>query len=159
MEDTECNVCYEEDLELVSPRGFGELKCTHYLCENCWKEIAKTKTECPMCREDVREWMIEMKYVSSETETPTPSGTGIRMTIYSTGTGATTYSVGTGMLYCPIAMYNTVSTPNTTVMANVTYSNIAYPLTTGTFPITTNTYPPVSINPYATTYFNSTFGW
>ena len=82
MENVECNVCYEEGLELVSPKGFGELKCTHYLCENCWKEIAKTKTECPMCREDVRKWMIEMKYVSvllpePEAEETSPR-TGIR---------------------------------------------------------------------------------
>lgn len=62
MESGERNVCRLEDVPLISPKGFGDLKCTHFLCEECWRNTAKIKPLCPLCREDIRTWMESMGY-------------------------------------------------------------------------------------------------
>lgn len=70
MVGDECPVCmeiYAEGCGLAhGPSNVGDwhgVKCTHYLCTDCWrasKEMADLKKvcpRCPLCREDVRQWM------------------------------------------------------------------------------------------------------
>ena len=61
---TECPVCYESfsqcgekkegDSPLMSDIPF---KCTHWLCKECWEQVASTNAECPLCREDLAPWL------------------------------------------------------------------------------------------------------
>lgn len=57
-----CPVCYLERHECIPIDGPANsdilTKCPHYLCVSCWRAICKTqKAECPLCREDVSEWL------------------------------------------------------------------------------------------------------
>lgn len=42
FENTECNICYEEDKNL-----FVKTKCSHEMCNECYKNISHI---CPFCR-------------------------------------------------------------------------------------------------------------
>ena len=53
----DCHICFSNNIKLISPHGYEEIKCLHYLCEECWENIGKVKPLCPMCRENVSIWM------------------------------------------------------------------------------------------------------
>ena len=59
---SECPVCYrvlngqEADSPLISDIPS---KCTHWLCKECWRRVANTNAECPLCREDLAPWLLQ----------------------------------------------------------------------------------------------------
>jgi len=57
----ECPVCYESfaQQQAASPL-LSDIpsRCTHFLCKECWQKIAKLDAECPICREDLRPWLV-----------------------------------------------------------------------------------------------------
>ena len=58
----ECPVCYESfaQQQAASPL-LSDIpsRCTHFLCKECWQKIAKLDAECPICREDLRPWLVQ----------------------------------------------------------------------------------------------------
>ena len=58
----ECPVCYESfaQREAASPL-LSDIpsRCTHFLCRECWQKIATLDAECPICREDLRPWLVQ----------------------------------------------------------------------------------------------------
>ena len=58
----ECPVCYESlaQREAASPL-LSDIpsRCTHFLCKECWQKIATLDAECPICREDLRPWLVQ----------------------------------------------------------------------------------------------------
>ena len=61
---THCPVCYESfsgkdaDSPLLSDMPS---RCTHWLCKDCWKNVANTNAECPICREDLSPWLLQQQ--------------------------------------------------------------------------------------------------
>ncbi len=55
--EDDCNICALEKTQLISPKGFEDLKCIHFVCDSCWKQTARVKPLCPFCREIVLTWM------------------------------------------------------------------------------------------------------
>ena len=59
---THCPVCYESfsgkdaDSPLLSDMPS---RCSHWLCKDCWKTVANTNAECPICREDLSPWLLK----------------------------------------------------------------------------------------------------
>ena len=59
---THCPVCYESfsgkdaDSPLLSDMPS---RCTHWLCKDCWKSVAQNSAECPICKEDLRTWLLQ----------------------------------------------------------------------------------------------------
>jgi len=56
----DCHICATDGIIIVSPEGYKDIKCSHYLCEGCWENTGKVKPLCPMCREEVSCWMLEI---------------------------------------------------------------------------------------------------
>ena len=58
----ECPVCYESlaQREAASPL-LSDIpsRCTHFLCKECSQKIATLDAECPICREDLRPWLVQ----------------------------------------------------------------------------------------------------
>ena len=56
------------DIEHVehSMNGDVDTRCTHWLCSDCWDEIAKHDRRCPICRYDLDAWF--RMYEEAETE-------------------------------------------------------------------------------------------
>ena len=60
-----CPICYEENTINDGPMNSDFITdCTHFLCVQCWQEIYKQGNgyvySCPLCREDISEWIIQM---------------------------------------------------------------------------------------------------
>jgi hypothetical protein len=60
----ECPIClepFDEGRRPLGPiTGTSETRCRHYACRACWMQLAKrTKRpwRCPMCKEDVTDWI------------------------------------------------------------------------------------------------------
>ena len=75
----ECDVCYrtfnvkDNSLPIVTPDGpMNNIDnpdfCTHWLCYKCWGNIADGDRRCPMCRDDVSDWLEEEGYIEDEEE-------------------------------------------------------------------------------------------
>jgi hypothetical protein len=59
----ECTICLSENVNLISPKGFNnELKCVHFFCDDCWRGTATLKPLCPLCRENLYDWMKTKEY-------------------------------------------------------------------------------------------------
>ncbi len=66
----DCTICLIDDIELISPQGYKDIECEHYLCAECWKNIAKHKPLCPICRRNITLWLKEIMKFDVCTEIP-----------------------------------------------------------------------------------------
>jgi hypothetical protein len=54
----ECPVCHESPDIWDGPMNSGiPTRCTHWACTECWKQISGFDKRCPICRDDLREWL------------------------------------------------------------------------------------------------------
>jgi hypothetical protein len=72
-----CPVCFLDMQECAPIDGPTNsdiaTKCMHYLCVSCWQTLYITRNaRCPLCREDVSEWL----YTHYETEDEDEDGDG-----------------------------------------------------------------------------------
>ncbi len=56
-----CPICLENDIILISPKEYKEVKCSHFICEECWCKVGKVKPLCPFCQENVMEWIMRIR--------------------------------------------------------------------------------------------------
>ena len=59
---TECPICYESfnEKEADSPLlSDVPTTCTHWLCKECWQNVAGVNAECPICRTDLSPWLLK----------------------------------------------------------------------------------------------------
>jgi len=69
----ECAICFKDESEgvlpLMCPKDtFSNHKCTHKFCAGCWFSHAydvKKEYTCPVCREDVKEWLLKKGFLVS----------------------------------------------------------------------------------------------
>ena len=57
-----CPVCYESlALKNATSPLLSDMPspCTHWLCTECWKSVAQNSAECPICKEDLRTWLLQ----------------------------------------------------------------------------------------------------
>jgi hypothetical protein len=55
---SECAVCMEEEVTWDGPMDSHiATRCVHLLCVDCWDVIAAADRRCPLCRDDLSEWM------------------------------------------------------------------------------------------------------
>ncbi len=55
----DCPICLAKEVTIISPKGYENDSCNHFICRECWKNIGERKPECPMCRKDLTKWMKE----------------------------------------------------------------------------------------------------
>ena len=54
----ECPVCHERPGIWDGPMNSDvPTRCTHWACVHCWAKIAERDKRCPICREDLSEWI------------------------------------------------------------------------------------------------------
>ena len=60
-----CPVCMDETAFKVydSPMNSDiPTRCTHFACFECWRMIASRDRRCPLCRDDLTEWLWFCQY-------------------------------------------------------------------------------------------------
>ena len=66
----ECPICYEpftEENPALGPiMGDQVTSCRHFACQSCWCAMSEQPMpwQCPQCREDVTQWVVEATYWS-----------------------------------------------------------------------------------------------
>ena len=54
----ECPVCHEKPDIWDGPMNSDvATRCTHWACVFCWERIAQRDKRCPVCRDDLSEWL------------------------------------------------------------------------------------------------------
>ena len=60
-----CSVCLEVPVVEDSPVNSDiPTRCTHWLCTDCWRRIARGDMRCPTCRDDLSQWL--QQYLSND---------------------------------------------------------------------------------------------
>jgi hypothetical protein len=55
---SECAVCLEEEVTWDGPMDSDiATRCVHLLCVDCWDGVAAADRRCPLCRDDLSEWL------------------------------------------------------------------------------------------------------
>ena len=56
---TECPVCHEIPDILDGPMNSDiPTRCNHWVCVDCWSQIAERNRRCPICRDDLDMWLV-----------------------------------------------------------------------------------------------------
>ena len=54
----ECPVCLEKPDIWDGPMNSDiDTRCTHWACVHCWERIAQHDKRCPVCRDDLTDWL------------------------------------------------------------------------------------------------------
>ncbi len=63
----ECPVCHEKPDIWDGPMNSDvPTRCTHWACVICWERIARRDKRCPICRDDLTDWL--WRYQEDEDE-------------------------------------------------------------------------------------------
>ncbi|MFX4226562.1 MAG: hypothetical protein ACFHHU_01310 [Porticoccaceae bacterium] len=64
-----CPVCLARPDIWDSPMNSDfSTRCTHWVCIDCWAEISRRDRQCPICRDDLSEWLENYAEESEEEE-------------------------------------------------------------------------------------------
>ena len=70
----ECPVCHEKPDIWTGPMNSDvPTRCTHWACVGCWDQIADRDQRCPICRDDLSEWLSGRVDASTDNASETES--------------------------------------------------------------------------------------
>ena len=61
---SECPICYDDAVDIWDGPMNSDVptRCTHWLCTQCWMKVSEDKKRCPLCRDDLSEWLDGYDY-------------------------------------------------------------------------------------------------